>query len=240
MVYQFYDYVLYTERRELWRGDQCIAIEPKVFQVLLYLVEHRDRVITKAELLDACWPDTFVSESALTRCLTRLRKAVEETCTPQSVIKTLPRQGYRFVAEVIVTLHDADVETCHPQQPSDESPLAESSSPSATPLPLDSAYTSEPPQRHPETAASPILPSPVAERRQLTVMFCDVVESTTLAGQLDPEDYRELCYAIKPPVARSWSATEAISRNTSGMVYWRILATPRRMKTMRSAPVTQG
>src|SRR5512145_202574 len=98
MVYQFGDYVLHTERRELWRGEQCLAIEPKVFQVLLYLVEHRERVITKAELLDHCWPDTYVSESALRRCLTRLRKVVEGKYPPQLVLKTLPRQGYRFVA----------------------------------------------------------------------------------------------------------------------------------------------
>ena len=85
MIYRFYDYVLHTDRRELWRGEQPLALEPKVFQVLLYLVEHRERVITKAELLDRCWLDTFVSESALTRCLTRLRKVVRDA-TPQSVI----------------------------------------------------------------------------------------------------------------------------------------------------------
>jgi class 3 adenylate cyclase/DNA-binding winged helix-turn-helix (wHTH) protein/tetratricopeptide (TPR) repeat protein len=192
MLYQFYDYVLHTERRELWRGEQCIAIEPKVFQVLLYLIENRDRVITKAELLDHCWPDTFVSESALTRCLTRLRKAVHGEFTPQSVIKTLPRQGYRFVAEVIVKPHDAHVMTAYPQQPADASPRAQSPSPSAPPLPLDSPDTSAPMRPDLEMAASPPLPSPVAERRQLTVMFCDVVESTALAGQLDPEDFRDV------------------------------------------------
>ncbi len=158
MVYQFYDYILHTERRELWRGAQCLTVEPKVFQVLVYLLEHRDRVVTKAELFEHCWPGTFVSESALTRCLTRLRQAVQG----QTVIKTLPRHGYRFVAEVCVRPHEAESHTAHPQQ-----------------LAIAPAYP---------------LPSPVAERRQLTVMVCAVVESITLAGQLDPEDFRDIMW----------------------------------------------
>src|SRR5262245_32994862 len=81
--------------------------------------------VPKAELLEQCWPETFVSESALTRCLARLRKAVQSTPTGLRVIAARHRQGYRFVAEV-------------------------------------------------------------------TVLFCDVVESTTLAGRLDPEDYRDV------------------------------------------------
>jgi class 3 adenylate cyclase/DNA-binding winged helix-turn-helix (wHTH) protein len=191
MVYQFHDYVLHVDRRELWRGKQGIAIEPKVFQVLLYLVENRGRVITKAELLDHCWPDTFVSESALTRCLTRLRKALQGV-SPQPVIKTLPRQGYRFVAEVIVQPHDTEFHTSYPQPVLAASPLAHSSVPVAPPTPLDTPQMSEP-TRHDFEAAPERTPlSPVAERRQLTVMFCDVVEAASLAGQLDPEDYRDV------------------------------------------------
>ena len=59
-------------------------------------------MVSKAELLEQCWPETFVSESALTRCLARLRKAVQPTPTAPPVIATRHRQGYRFVAEVTV------------------------------------------------------------------------------------------------------------------------------------------
>ena len=54
-----------------------VEIEPKVFDVLVYLLEHRDRVVTKEELLEHCWTGTFVSEAALTRCLAKVRKVVE-------------------------------------------------------------------------------------------------------------------------------------------------------------------
>jgi DNA-binding winged helix-turn-helix (wHTH) protein len=70
MIYCFHDYTLDEARRKLRHRQQLVAIEPKVYQVLLYLLLHRDRVVSKAELLEQCWPETFVSEAALTRCLT--------------------------------------------------------------------------------------------------------------------------------------------------------------------------
>ena len=186
MVYRFHDYTLDPASREVRHGAHRLALEPKVFQVLLYLLEHRDRMVPKAELLAQCWPETFVSESALTRCLARLRKAVQPTPTAPPVIETLHRQGYRFVAEVTVlaqTLPPTPVETALPSAlPRSRRPhrlLAVASAPAPTsprtPLPLP---------------ARPVRPG--AERRQLTVLCCDVVDSTTLAGQLDPEDFREV------------------------------------------------
>jgi len=76
MIYRFGDCVLDKERYELRRADAVVIIEPKVFQVLVYLIQHRDCVVTRDELLEHCWPGTFVSESALTQCLARVRKAV--------------------------------------------------------------------------------------------------------------------------------------------------------------------
>src|SRR5262245_50889004 len=91
MIFRFHHYTLDPAGRELRHGTQHIALEPKVFQVLLYLLEHRDRLVPKAELFEHCWPEAFVSESALTRCLARLRKAVQPTPTAPPVIKTLHR-----------------------------------------------------------------------------------------------------------------------------------------------------
>src|SRR5439155_21957494 len=102
MVYRFHDYTLDPAGRELQHRAHRIALEPKVFQVLLFLLEHRDRVVSKVELLEQCWPETFVSEAALNQCLVRLRKAVQATPTAPPVIETLHRQGYRFVADVTV------------------------------------------------------------------------------------------------------------------------------------------
>src|SRR5262245_60654948 len=100
MPYRFYDYTLDEGRRELWRTKQLVAVEPKVFQVLLYLLQHRERMVSKEELLKQCWPEAFVSEAALTRCLSKLRKAVQTDGTAPPLIKTLHGHGYRFVADV--------------------------------------------------------------------------------------------------------------------------------------------
>ena len=63
MVYRFHDYTLDPAGRELWHGPQRLTLEPKVLQVLLYLLEHRDRLVTKAELLEQCWPETLANRS---------------------------------------------------------------------------------------------------------------------------------------------------------------------------------
>ena len=100
MIYAFGDCILDADRHELGRAGQVVAIEPKVFQVLLYLIEHRDRVVTKDDLFAHCWSETFVSEAAVTRCLAKVRQAVQAGRTGAPVIKTIHGHGYRFVAVV--------------------------------------------------------------------------------------------------------------------------------------------
>ena len=70
--------------------------------MLVYLLEHRDRIVTKEELLEHCWVGTFVSEAALTQCLAKVRKAVESAPAGAPVIQTRYGRGYRFVAPVTV------------------------------------------------------------------------------------------------------------------------------------------
>ena len=74
--------------------------------MLVYLLEHRDRVVTKEELLEHCWTGTFVSEAALTRCLAKVRKVVEPEPAGSPVIQTRYGRGYRFVAPVTVRPHE--------------------------------------------------------------------------------------------------------------------------------------
>src|SRR5215510_12157456 len=102
MIYHFGNYELEAQRCELRCAGQLVAIEPKVFEVLVYLLQHRDRVVTKEELLEQCWSGTFVSEAALTRCLAKVRKSVQPEPTGPPVIKTIYGRGYSFVAAVIV------------------------------------------------------------------------------------------------------------------------------------------
>jgi pimeloyl-ACP methyl ester carboxylesterase/DNA-binding winged helix-turn-helix (wHTH) protein len=89
-----------VQRLELWRDGRTVAVEPQVFDVLVHLLRHRDRVVTKEELLDEVWGDRFVGESALTSRIKAARRAVGDDGAHQRIIRTLRGRGYRFVAEV--------------------------------------------------------------------------------------------------------------------------------------------
>src|SRR4051812_23242000 len=80
-------------------GEQVI-LEPKAFQVLIFLLENRGRLIPKDELLDAVWADSFVTPNALTRVVAQLRRALGDTSQNSRYIETVPTRGYRFIAEV--------------------------------------------------------------------------------------------------------------------------------------------
>jgi pimeloyl-ACP methyl ester carboxylesterase/DNA-binding winged helix-turn-helix (wHTH) protein len=98
--YRFADNEVDTTRYELSRSGELVHVEPQVFDVLAYLIEHRDRVVTKAELLDAVWRHQFVSESALTTRIKQLRQAVGDNGRDQRFVQTVHGRGYRFIATV--------------------------------------------------------------------------------------------------------------------------------------------
>ncbi|TNJ35795.1 CadC-family transcriptional regulator [Arenimonas terrae] len=96
----FADVALDPDRRELTRRGQPVPIGPQVFDLLLYLVQHRDRVVGKDELLDAVWQGRIVSESTITSHLNAVRKAIGDTGSEQRLVKTVARKGFRFVGEL--------------------------------------------------------------------------------------------------------------------------------------------
>lgn len=100
MRYLFENYALDTDRRELHRGTDVIAIAPKVFDLLNYLIGNRERVVSKDDLITAIWRGRVVSDAALTTRLNAARKAVGDSGDEQRLIKTLPRKGLRFVGTV--------------------------------------------------------------------------------------------------------------------------------------------
>ena len=100
LIYLFDDYVLDLDRRELRRGFTSVAMEPQVFDLLQYLIRHRERVVSRDELIGAIWGGRIVSESALTTRISAVRSAVGDSGTEQRLIKTLPRKGVRFVGDV--------------------------------------------------------------------------------------------------------------------------------------------
>jgi TolB-like protein len=98
--YLFEDCVLDTDRRELRRGTALVAVEPQVFDLLVHLVRHSDRVVSKDELLATVWHGRIVSESALFNRINAARRAIGDAGDEQRLIKTLPRKGLRFVGNV--------------------------------------------------------------------------------------------------------------------------------------------
>jgi TolB-like protein/tetratricopeptide (TPR) repeat protein len=100
LAFVFEDFVLDEERRELRRGAEVVAVEPKVFDLLVYLVANRQRVIAKDDLIDVVWNGRVVSDSALATAVNAARVALGDSGEAQRFIKTLPRKGFRFIGEV--------------------------------------------------------------------------------------------------------------------------------------------
>jgi TolB-like protein len=100
VILAFGDHRLDIARRELRRGNELVAVEPKVFDLLAFLVRHCDRVVTKDDLLQAVWGGRIVSESALTTRINGARRAIGDDGSAQRLIRTFIRKGIRFVGEV--------------------------------------------------------------------------------------------------------------------------------------------
>jgi TolB-like protein len=96
----FADHRLDTDRRELHRGAAAVALEPQVFDLLVYLIENRDRVVSKDDLIGAVWHGRAVSDSTLTSRINAARKAVGDNGDEQRLIRTVARKGLRFVGIV--------------------------------------------------------------------------------------------------------------------------------------------
>jgi TolB-like protein len=94
------DHLLDVDRRELRRGSELIALQPQVLDLLVYLVQNRDRVVSKDDLVEAVWGGRIVSESTLTSRINAVRKAIGDSGEAQRLIWTLPRKGIRFVGVV--------------------------------------------------------------------------------------------------------------------------------------------
>ena len=100
MRFLFGCHVLDLERRELHRGAEPVALEPQVFDLLVHLVCNRDRVVSKDELIKGVWGGRIVSDATIDSRVKAARQAVGDSGAAQLVIRTIPRKGVRFVADV--------------------------------------------------------------------------------------------------------------------------------------------
>lgn len=99
-VYRFDDFFVDPDSWKLGRDGDEVHVEPVVLKLLIYLIENRDRLVTRDELMDTVWGDTVISEAALSKAVARLRKALDDDSAAPRYLETVHSQGFRFVADV--------------------------------------------------------------------------------------------------------------------------------------------
>ena len=121
----FADHTLDIDRRELRRGAEPIAVEPQVLDLLIYVVQNRNRVVTKDDLIASIWGGRIVSDATLTSRIYAARKAVGDDGHGQKLIRTIARKGLRFVGDVHTQMNG------HDTAPPSEAPIKEGRKPSS-------------------------------------------------------------------------------------------------------------
>lgn len=116
MIHAFDGYELDTDRGELRRGADVVAVEPQVFALLLFLIENRERLVSKEELVAAIWGGRIVSDSAISSRIKSARAAIGDDGKAQRLIRTLNRSGFRFVGEVAAQARSVVVERAPEQK----------------------------------------------------------------------------------------------------------------------------
>ena len=107
-LYEFEEFRVDAGRKCLWHADKLVSLTPKAFETLLVLLKHRGEIVSKDLLLEEVWPDTFVEESTLSQNILTLRKALAIFQKDRQFIVTVPRRGFRFVADVKEIVGDVD------------------------------------------------------------------------------------------------------------------------------------
>jgi len=190
MRYSFDTFTLDTRRYELRHAGLLVPLEPQVFKVLAYLVQHADRVVPREELFERLWPGQYVSDDALGRCIRKARQVLGEQKGVARLIKTLPRHGYHFIAPV----------TAH----ASEAP-ASGTLPAALAL---SAVVDAPPVTVPQGTPPAVVCT--EEYKQVTVL-CGVVPAVSTAHTPVAHETRyrvlQACYAALHDLVRQYAGT---------------------------------
>lgn len=197
MLFRFAGCILDTRAYSLNRDGESKRLSPKVFQVLHYLLTHRDRVVTKQELSEEIWPDLFVADGTLETTLSAVRRAVGDSGRAQRIIRTLPGHGYQFIENVEA---EAEVEAVD----SDDLGPASSLPPASVQPPL--------PVTPPVERDAPLLRTAPAtgERKLVTILCCALGLPEAGPQQLDLDvlyDLMQTLYDVAEQVVRPYGGT---------------------------------
>ena len=189
MQYIFANCELDTLRGVIRNGEREATVAEKPFEVLCYLLQHANRSVSRQELAERFW-SKVPNEATILRTIRTLRRGIGDNLRNPRIIQYDAKLGYRIAVPITVVKDEAG--EAHQTETNAWSKKAIKTIPkdTITAAPNESlqiAFQSTMPE-----SSTGVIQSSLAERRQLTVMFCDVVGSTELAGQLDPEDFREV------------------------------------------------
>ena len=208
MIFNFDQYTLDTDRLELRCGEEPVELEPQVFSVLSHLVLNREHVVSKDDLMEAVWNGRIVSASALNSRINSVRRAVGDSGKTQTVIRTFPRRGFRFVAEVV-----EDVKGLSDPAPAIPSPTpdwnssedsAQSGKPSIIVLPFQN-MSSDPEQDYFSNGITEDIITALSKHRWLsvTVRHTSFVYKGTLLDVRRLVDELGVSYVLEGSVRRS-------------------------------------
>ena len=208
MIFNFDQYTLDTDRLELRCGEEPVELEPQVFSVLSHLVLNREHVVSKDDLMEAVWNGRIVPASALNSRINAVRRAVGDSGKTQTVIRTFPRRGFRFVAEVV-----EDVKGLSDPAPAIPSPTpdwnssedsAQSGKPSIIVLPFQN-MSSDPEQDYFSNGITEDIITALSKHRWLsvTVRHTSFVYKGTLLDVRRLVDELGVSYVLEGSVRRS-------------------------------------
>ncbi len=181
LVCHFEDFELDSNAYRLSCGGKTIRLERIPLELLFLLVERCGQIVTRDQILERVWgKGVFIdSEHAISTAVRKVRRALDDDANAPRFIVTIRGKGYRFVAPVVIPNGDGK-NNGDSGQPSSSESAASSMSPAGSVERQPSGFASLPP-----VAGS-------GERRHLTILFCDLVDSTGIAAQLDPEEWGEI------------------------------------------------
>ena len=172
--YYFTDNVLNIDCLELQRAGKPVKLQPQAFQVLAYLITHRQRVVPKSELFEQLWPERCVTDASLSSCIKVIRQALGDSGRAQRIIQTLHGYGYRFVAEVVEIDASSDEEAPPTSAITDVKPLAQT----------------------PQSAATTAPDLFAKEHKQVSVLCCALADMPVFAERLGEEALDQLMQAF--------------------------------------------
>jgi DNA-binding winged helix-turn-helix (wHTH) protein/class 3 adenylate cyclase/tetratricopeptide (TPR) repeat protein len=210
MRYLFGSYELNTETQELVQAGRLIQLAPKAYAVLVHLVVNRDRLVSKEELLEEIWPDTYVDDSAVKRNVMAVRRALSSGSGANAHIKTLRARGYRFMAPV-------EVRAPEPDSVADVMAVA-------TDVPDPVGLPPVPEPVNPPHLSQPVI-AEVPERKLITALYCRVSRQIGQDGIADLDtlhDLMQTVYAYAYEEAQGYGGTVQYLTGEGGLILFGI------------------